>query len=89
MATAISIKYCKHCGQLESMHSMLDINRDLNVIRVWCPCGAEEPRITELGANEPYYLDVEVRQEKGAQADGNSDSGDIPAGGEARRAGDA
>lgn len=89
MATAIEIKYCKHCGQLENMHSNFDWMHDKNVIKVWCACGAEAPRIVELGATEPYYLDVEVRQEKEETVDADSDSGDIPEGGEARRAGDA
>ena len=89
MATAIKIQYCKHCGQLENMHSSFDWVHDKNVIRVWCACGAEEPRIVELGAAEAYYLDVEVRQEKEGTVDANSDSSDIPEGGEARTAGDA
>lgn len=88
MATEIEIKYCRHCGQLESMHSMLNEAKDQNVIKVWCACGAEEPRITTLKANEPYMLAVETRKEEAASGNEDTDSGDVQAGGEAGRAGD-
>ena len=87
MATAIKIKYCTHCGQLESMHSIVDETKNRNIITVWCACGAEEPRVTTLGAKEAYYLDVETRMEE-ATGHEDSDSGDVPAGGEAGREGD-
>lgn len=89
MATAIEIRYCRHCGQMESMHSSLDLDNRKNVIKVWCACGAEKARITEIGATEPYYLAVETRMETGeAEQHDDSDSGDVPAGGETRRQGD-
>lgn len=88
MATAIEIRYCRHCGQLESMHSMMDYVGDRNLIRVWCACGAEAPRVTELGANEPYTLVVETRMEE-ATGDDDSDSGNVQAGGETGRESDA
>jgi len=88
MATAIEIKYCRHCGQLESMHSMMDYVGCKNLIKVWCACEAEPPRTIELGANEPYYLAVETRMEEAKQNE-DPDSGDVQAGGEARGTGDA
>ena len=88
METAIEIKYCRHCGQLESMRSKLDAKKDENVIEVGCACGAEAPRVTVLKANEPYFLKVETRMEE-AESDDDSDSGDISAGGEVGREGDA
>lgn len=78
MATAIEIKYCRHCGQLESMHSTLDVVNDRNIIKVWCACGAEEPRFAMLGANEPYYLQVETRVDtEGASRNDGDDQGDV------------
>ena len=88
MATEIEIKYCRHCGQLESMHSMMDYVGDKNLIKVWCACGAEPPRTIELEATEPYILKVETRKEE-ATEDDDPDSGDVPAGGEAGRESDA
>lgn len=88
MATAIEIRYCRHCGQLESMHSMMDYVGDKNLIKVWCACGEEPPRTIELGASEPYYLAIETRMEE-AKQDDDPDSGDVPAGGEAGGASDA
>ena len=76
MATAIEIKYCRHCGQLENMHSTMDCVRDVNVIEVWCPCGAELARTIELGATQPYYLKVETRMEEASGNDGD-DQGDV------------
>lgn len=88
MATAIEIKYCRHCGQLENMHSTMDCVRDVNVIEVWCPCGAEPARTIELGATQPYYLKVETRMEEASEHE-DTDSGDVQAGGEAGRESDA
>ena len=87
METAIEIKYCRHCGRLENMHSMMDYVNDRNLIEVWCPCGAEPPRTIELAANEPYYLQIETRVEEATKHD-DPDSGDIQAGGEAGRESD-
>jgi len=88
MATAIEIKYCRHCGQLENMHSTMDVVNDRNIIKVWCACGAEEPRFAMLGANEPYYLQIETRMEEASEHE-DTDSGDVQAGGEAGRESDA
>ena len=76
MARAIEIRYCKHCGQLESMHSMIDEEKARNIIEVGCPCGAQPSRLVELGITEAYYLDVEVKMEEAEQHD-DSDSGDV------------
>lgn len=88
MAREIEIRYCRHCGQLESMRSTLDEARGQNVIVVGCACGAEEARITTIGAREPYYLAIETRLEEAKDHD-DPDSGDVPAGGEAGRENDA
>lgn len=78
MATPIEIRYCRHCGQLESMRSALDIAKNQNVIEVWCACGAEEKRVTRLGAHDPYILTVETRMNtEEASSDDGDDPGDI------------
>lgn len=78
MARAIEVRYCRGCGQLESMRSTVDYTADTNIIEVGCSCGASPVRRTVLGLNEPYYLDVEVRRE--AESDDHPDPGDIPQG---------
>lgn len=83
----IEIKYCRACGQLESMHSMLNNELRQNVIRVGCLCGAAPVRETVLSADEPYMLNIETRKEEAA-SDADSNPGDVPAGGEAGREGD-
>lgn len=79
MARAIEVKYCRSCGQLESMHSMVDEISDQNIIEVGCSCGASPVRRTVLGLREAYYLDVEVRQD-GGNTDEHTDPGDVPQG---------
>ena len=87
MATVIKVNYCKKCGQLERVASTMDWVRDQIVVQVWCPCSAQDMRVTKLGRYDMYELDVEVKQE--AAGDDDSDSGDVPAGGEAGGASDA
>ena len=77
MATAIAVKYCKGCGQLESMRSTVDEISEQIIIEVGCSCGASPVRRTVLGLNEPYYLSVEVKHE-GEEKDEHTDPGDIP-----------
>ena len=87
MATAIKIKYCTHCGQMESIRSERNYVDDRILITIWCACGAEPPRAIELGANEAYYLKVETRMEEATGHD-DSGSGNVPAGREAGRESD-
>ncbi|MBR5302936.1 MAG: hypothetical protein IKU38_08885 [Clostridia bacterium] len=87
MATVIKVNYCKKCGQLERVASTLDLRHDQMVVQVWCPCCERDMRVTKLGRYDMYELDVEVKQE--AAGDDDSDSGDVPAGGEAGGASDA
>ena len=77
MARAIDVKYCRSCGQLESMRSTVDEIGEQIIIEVGCSCGASPVRRTVLGLHEEYYLDVEVRQE-GEEKDEHTDPGDIP-----------
>ena len=77
MATAIEVKYCRSCGQLESMRSTTDEFAEKIIIEVGCSCGASPVRRTVLGLREAYYLDVEVRQD-GGNTDEHTDPGDIP-----------
>lgn len=79
MATAIEVKYCRNCGQLESMRSTVDEIGEQIIIEVGCGCGASPVRRTVLGLHEAYYLNVEVRQE-GEEKDEHTDSVDIPQG---------
>lgn len=79
MATAIEVKYCRSCGQLESMRSTVDEIGEQIIIEVGCSCGALPVRRTVLGLREAYYLDVEVRRE-GEEKDEHTDPGDIPQG---------
>lgn len=79
MARAIEVRYCRSCGQLESMSSTVDYTADTNIIEVGCSCGASPVRRTVLGLNEPYYLSVEVKHE-GEEKDEHTDPGDIPQG---------
>lgn len=79
MARAIDVKYCRGCGQLESMRSTVDEIGEQIIIEVGCSCGASPVRRTVLGLHEAYYLNVEVRQE-GEEKDEHTDSGDIPQG---------
>lgn len=77
MARAIEVRYCRSCGQLESMRSTVDDIACTNIIEVGCSCGASPVRRTVLGLNEPYYLSVEVKHE-GEEKDEHTDPGDIP-----------
>ncbi|MDD7175779.1 MAG: hypothetical protein PUH70_12040 [Clostridiales bacterium] len=79
MATAIEVRYCRRCGQLESMRSTVDGINGQVIIEVGCSCGASPVRRTVLGLQDAYYLDVEVRQE-GAKTDEHTGSGDVPQG---------
>ena len=79
MARAIEVKYCRGCGQLESMRSTVDEIGEQIIIEVGCSCGASPVRRTVLGLREAYYLDVEVRRE-GEEKDEHTDPGDIPQG---------
>lgn len=76
MAMVIEVKYCRHCGQVESVHSRMDYVKDRNLIKVGCACGAEPPRMIELSAKEPYTLAVEARMEEASRHD-DSYSGDV------------
>ena len=77
MARAIEVRYCRSCGQLESMRSTVDEISEQIIIEVGCSCGASPVRRTVLGLNEPYYLSVEVKHE-GEEKDEHTDPGDIP-----------
>lgn len=79
MATAIEVKYCRSCGQLESMRSTTDEFAEKIIIEVGCSCGASPVRRTVLELREAYYLDVEVRQD-GGNTDEHTDPGDVPQG---------
>lgn len=79
MARAIEVKYCRGCGQLESMRSTVDEIGEKIIIEVGCSCGASPVRRTVLGLREAYYLDIEVRRE-GEEKDEHTDPGDIPQG---------
>lgn len=73
MATVIKVNYCKKCGQLERVASTLDWVHDQMVVQVWCPCSAQDMRVTKLGGCDMYELDVEVKQE--AAGDDGDDPG--------------
>lgn len=75
----IEIKYCRACGQLQSMESMEDAKKETRTIRVGCGCGAEEATVIELPIGEAYYLQIETKQHQaeGANTDDDPDSGDV------------
>lgn len=79
MARAIDVRYCKHCGQLESMRSTEDEMRDCVTIEVGCNCGVEPARRIVLPRSEPYYLRVEVKM-KGEERHDDPDPGDVQTG---------
>ena len=87
MAKAIEVRYCRKCGKMEQMSTTMDYRMDQLVAVVWCPCSEADARVTKLGAQEAYYLDVEVKRE--ASGDDGTDSGDVPQSGEAGAEGDA
>ena len=75
MAKAIEVRYCRKCGKMEQMSTTMDYRMDQLVAVVWCPCSEADARVTKLGAQEAYYLDVEVKQE--ASGNDGDDQGDV------------
>lgn len=80
MAMEIDVKYCRACGALESISSVLHKDGSRTVTAA-CRCGAGEERITTVPAGETYMLRVETRLNEEAEQHDDPDSGDVQAGG--------
>lgn len=87
MELGIDVKFCPACGQLQEI-GIVASRSGVQLVTVYCPCGQTVPQTAQIAPGDSYYLNVETKPEE-AQSDDDSCAGDVPAGGEAGRDGDA